>query len=697
MPDSTKLRPSTTGTAYGDNVTNSINTLMEKTSYTYDGFNRMKKAETIKDGKRTTAEYTYNGDGLRVSKTVKKSDNNYAAETTNYLYDRQNVILETDGGSNVKARYIKGVNYIAKADAKNSVTYFLYNGHGDVVQTTDEAGTIQNQYDYDIWGNPTLTVETAENSIRYAGEYLDSETGLYYLRARYYDSYTGRFTSEDSYWGEDENPLSLNLYTYCENDPIRYTDPSGHKKVKAYDKKNNNVNDVKYVQSLLVKLGYDIGDSGKYHDGIDGDFKNDTLYAVNQFKKTYNLSNTGANKGVVGDTTLAYLEYAVSVKEAQALISNGKKSGNYSDISKGYTDKQEAKKTLNDTMQSLRSENNKLNTTGPAKPQTPASHDKDTSKPSDKTTTGNDKKPSWERNSGTYWRDDGMLQTPEGIIPTGSKWAINNGYYWRKDGLYQTPDGVVFPPNNFKLPKKATKQFNEALKIIEQEAKNEEKLNLIQSGLDVAGMIPVVGEPIDGVNAAIYWARGDKVNAALSAASMIPVTGWVTEGGKLVKKTIKVVAKYGDDAFEGIKVAGKEIDKVVEEVAKTQIVVNREVGNMFDVYVEGTKLKGAAKQGLLQTQEIFTVDRASRVVKPDYSIYDKTGELCAIGDAKSGAISMDEQFRGFVEIAAKSKSKTIIYYTPLGNTLSSMPAAARKAIKEYADQNEVKIIEIGVK
>ena len=92
----------------------------------------------------------------------------------------------------------------------------------------DSTGEIINQYDYDIWGNSTLTIETAANAIRYAGEFMDSETGMYYLRARYYDPYTGRFVSEDSYWGEDENPLSLNLYTYCSNDPVNFTDPSGH-------------------------------------------------------------------------------------------------------------------------------------------------------------------------------------------------------------------------------------------------------------------------------------------------------------------------------------------------------------------------------------------------------------------------------------------------------------------------------------
>jgi hypothetical protein len=51
---------------------------------------------------------------------------------------------------------------------------------------------------------------------------------LYYLNARYYDSVTARFITEDTYSGEKNDPLSLNLYTYCHNNPITYDDPSGH-------------------------------------------------------------------------------------------------------------------------------------------------------------------------------------------------------------------------------------------------------------------------------------------------------------------------------------------------------------------------------------------------------------------------------------------------------------------------------------
>ncbi|MCB8818802.1 RHS repeat-associated core domain-containing protein [Desulfosporosinus shakirovi] len=214
---------------YYDNDSTSFDSNLERTENTYDGFNRLTKVDGIKSGSRVTSEFTYNGDDLRVKKVVKKSSNNYAPEETNYLYNRQYVILESDGSNNVKVRYLLGVNYIGRVDSDNKLSYFLYNGHGDVVQTIAENGTVENQYDYDIWGNPTLTIEPQYScAVRYTGEFYDDETGLYYLRARYYNPMTARFMSEDTYLGQREDPLSLNLYTYCVNNPIMYTDPSGH-------------------------------------------------------------------------------------------------------------------------------------------------------------------------------------------------------------------------------------------------------------------------------------------------------------------------------------------------------------------------------------------------------------------------------------------------------------------------------------
>ncbi len=211
---------------YGEDTTEPIHNVVDQTVSRYDGFNRLIGTEQIKASVRIAVEYAYDGDGLRVEKTVRRSDKGNTAEVTSYLYDRQHVILEERDSGDI--RYVRGINYIGRIDGTDKLSYYLFNGHGDAVRTVSENGETENQYDYDIFGNPTLTIEEYENSIRYAGEFYDSQTGLYYLRARYYDPYIGRFISEDSYWGEDINPLSLNLYTYCTNDPIQHIDPSGH-------------------------------------------------------------------------------------------------------------------------------------------------------------------------------------------------------------------------------------------------------------------------------------------------------------------------------------------------------------------------------------------------------------------------------------------------------------------------------------
>ncbi|SFF40269.1 intein C-terminal splicing region/intein N-terminal splicing region/RHS repeat-associated core domain-containing protein [Paenibacillus algorifonticola] len=227
-PHSRGMNQVTGANPYGDEQTEEISSLLEKVNNTFDGLNRLTQAINVQGGERSTVEYAYDGDDLRTQKTVRSSADGYAEQVTNYLYDRQYVILETDKADAVSVRYVKGINYIARIDQADKLSYFLFNGHGDVVQTVDEQGTIENQYDYDVFGSPTLTIELYESTIRYSGEFYDAEVGLYYLRARYYDPYVGRFISEDTYRGRSDKPLSLNLYTYVLNNPLIFIDPTGH-------------------------------------------------------------------------------------------------------------------------------------------------------------------------------------------------------------------------------------------------------------------------------------------------------------------------------------------------------------------------------------------------------------------------------------------------------------------------------------
>jgi len=110
--------------------------------------------------------------------------------------------------------------------------YYLYNGHGDVVQIVDTSGNIVNQYDYDVWGNFITKEETITNHFTYFGQTFDETTGLYYLRTRYYDPTTGRFTQQDP--AED----GYNWYIYGNQNPVMFVDVDGLDAIATNQLKN---------------------------------------------------------------------------------------------------------------------------------------------------------------------------------------------------------------------------------------------------------------------------------------------------------------------------------------------------------------------------------------------------------------------------------------------------------------------------
>ncbi|MEL7567918.1 MAG: RHS repeat-associated core domain-containing protein, partial [Dehalobacterium sp.] len=169
----------------------------------------------------TTYQYKYDAEGLRTRKESTGGTVRY------HLDNNGRVIAESNAAGQVIAQNIWGHKALARK-VSGAYYYYIYNGHGDVIQVLNSSGTIVNSYTYDEWGNVLNKTEQISNPIRYAGEYYDEESGLYYLRARYYDPSVGRFISEDSEEGNITNPLSLNPYMYCENDPINYLDYSGH-------------------------------------------------------------------------------------------------------------------------------------------------------------------------------------------------------------------------------------------------------------------------------------------------------------------------------------------------------------------------------------------------------------------------------------------------------------------------------------
>jgi len=139
--------------------------------------------------------------------------------------------LEGNGSITITASYVHDDygKLLARQVPGQGMQYYVSNGHGDITEIRDAQGNVLNRYTYGIWGNPLVQEERVPNIFRYSGEYWDETTNLQYLRARWYDPSIGRFINEDTYEGDVKNPLSLN-FTYVENNPLQYIDPTGNSK-----------------------------------------------------------------------------------------------------------------------------------------------------------------------------------------------------------------------------------------------------------------------------------------------------------------------------------------------------------------------------------------------------------------------------------------------------------------------------------
>ena len=112
--------------------------------------------------------------------------------------------------------------------------FYIRNIQGDIIGLIDETGAEVVSYTYDTWGKViSITGSLAstvgeKNPYLYRGYRYDSETGLYYLQARYYNPEWGRFLNADNFGGDTGSLLSHNVFAYCMNNPVNLSDPSGH-------------------------------------------------------------------------------------------------------------------------------------------------------------------------------------------------------------------------------------------------------------------------------------------------------------------------------------------------------------------------------------------------------------------------------------------------------------------------------------
>ena len=118
------------------------------------------------------------------------------------------------------------MNLLQKKDNNGNRTFF-HNGHlGSTTVITDVSGALVESTKYDPWGE--IKTGGTKSKFQYTGQERDSETGLSYYDSRFYDAHIKRFIQPDTWLPDVYSPQQLNRYSYANNNPLRYTDPSGH-------------------------------------------------------------------------------------------------------------------------------------------------------------------------------------------------------------------------------------------------------------------------------------------------------------------------------------------------------------------------------------------------------------------------------------------------------------------------------------
>ncbi|HAY73476.1 MAG TPA: hypothetical protein DCY31_06470 [Ruminococcaceae bacterium] len=255
---SSDLSTATQGTAivygYGDGNWSDKLTSYDGQTITYDasGNPTSYRSETVTwNGRLMTSytkddrhyEYSYNSDGMRTVKRVYEGDE--LVYTFTYIWDGDVLLagrMERPGDNeSITIRYLYddsgelyGMDYNG-----NGYFAFIKNLQGDIVSIVplDPESNVEINMEYDAWGKPIFEESSlgaafvkamimAAVNVGYRGYFYDFETGLYYLRSRYYDPETGRFINADDtdYLGYDDTPLSINLFSYCENNPVNCID-----------------------------------------------------------------------------------------------------------------------------------------------------------------------------------------------------------------------------------------------------------------------------------------------------------------------------------------------------------------------------------------------------------------------------------------------------------------------------------------
>jgi RHS repeat-associated protein len=181
---------------------------------TYDAENRL---NGVSQGGTTIATFVYDGDGSRVKGTV-------SGATTYYVGSH----FEWTGSTSTMKRYIYAGGQRAGVLDGNAIYYLLSDQLGSTSVTSSYNGTKVAEVRYYPFGSDRYSTGNAHTSFRFTGQRVESGIGLYYYGARWYDSYLNRWAQPDTIVPQNQGVQAWDRYAYVNNNPVKYTDPTGH-------------------------------------------------------------------------------------------------------------------------------------------------------------------------------------------------------------------------------------------------------------------------------------------------------------------------------------------------------------------------------------------------------------------------------------------------------------------------------------
>ncbi len=204
----------------GNRVTSKLNNVTKTL-----GYNPENKLLSYQDPATSlNLSFVYDGKGNRVvEKTATVTSMKYVNDLSAGL---SRVLQSQNLATNTTTNYVYGVGLISQGtDVFLDRKFFLEDGLGNVRYIMDATSNNIQTFNHDAFGN-TINGGTV-SKYQYKGEEFDDKTGLYFMRARYYDPETGRFISRDPVSGYLSMPQTQNPYSYAINNPINLSDPSG--------------------------------------------------------------------------------------------------------------------------------------------------------------------------------------------------------------------------------------------------------------------------------------------------------------------------------------------------------------------------------------------------------------------------------------------------------------------------------------